>query len=296
MELTKINGNTFYINAPTNIGVFSFKNKNCLLVDAGINNSAANKIDTVLKENKLHPKYIFNTHSHSDHCGGNNYFRKNYPGCQVYASKKEKVYMENMELRANMLFTSNAVKELEEECKYTMVDFIPDYGINKINDEKFEVISLKGHSPEGIGLITQDRVCFLGDSIFSSSILEKYSFPFLFNIEESYKTLESIKDIDSDYFVVSHAEKFYTKEEIIKLSDINRKNIDNYIEEMLELLDKPLTKEDLLENILILDDLDVSFKEYHINFSSMSSFLQYLCSKKMAQYSVQNGKVYYYKV
>lgn len=53
MELTKIKGNTFYINAPTNIGVFSYKNKNCLLIDTGINNTAARKIDNVLAENRL---------------------------------------------------------------------------------------------------------------------------------------------------------------------------------------------------------------------------------------------------
>lgn len=35
MELTKIKGNSYYINFPTNIGVYIFKNKNCLLIDTG---------------------------------------------------------------------------------------------------------------------------------------------------------------------------------------------------------------------------------------------------------------------
>ena len=33
MELTKIKGSTYYINAPTNIGIYVFKNKNCLIID-----------------------------------------------------------------------------------------------------------------------------------------------------------------------------------------------------------------------------------------------------------------------
>ncbi len=37
MELTKIKGNSYYINFPTNIGVYIFKNKNCLLIDTGKN-------------------------------------------------------------------------------------------------------------------------------------------------------------------------------------------------------------------------------------------------------------------
>ncbi len=101
MELTKINGNTYFINAPTNIGVYTYKNKNCLLIDTGINNTAARKIDNILIENKLHAKYIINTHSHIDHCGGNNYFKDNYTGSLIYSSAKEKLFMENQELRPN---------------------------------------------------------------------------------------------------------------------------------------------------------------------------------------------------
>lgn len=295
MELTKIKGNTFYINAPTNIGVFSYKNKNCLLIDTGINNTAARKIDNVLAENRLHVKSIINTHSHTDHCGGNNYFRSNYTGCLVYTSLKEKIYMENPELRPNMLFTSSPVRELEEDCRETTVDFVLDYGTTKINDEKFEIMSFKGHSPEGIGIITSDKVCFLGDSLFSSSILEKYSFPYLFNIEDSLTTLDKIKEIDCDFFVISHAEDIYSKEEIIKLCHRNVENINNYLDELLELLDKPMTKEEILENLIILNDLSINFKQYYINFSSMSAFISYLCNKGIIKYSAENGNIYYYK-
>jgi Zn-dependent hydrolases, including glyoxylases len=296
MELTKINGNTYYINAPTNIGIYTYKNKNCLLIDTGINNTAARKIEAVLTQNKLHTKYIINTHSHVDHCGGNNFFRENYTGCLVYTSNKEKLYMENAELRPNMLFTSTPDKELEDEFKGTSVDFILDYGVNKINDDKFEVLSLKGHSPESIGVITSDRVCFLGDSIFSDTILDKYSFPYLFNIEEALNTLDKIKEIDADYFVISHADSFLNKEELNILADRNITNIKKYLDEMLELLDEPHSKEDLLENIIILNNLFISFRQYHLNFSSMSAFLAYLCNKGVVKHSVENGNVYYYKV
>lgn len=295
MNLTKLNGNTYYINAPTNIGVYTYKNKNCLLIDTGINNSAARKIDGVLIENKLHAKYIINTHSHSDHCGGNNYFKENYTGCLVYTSAKEKLYMENPELRINMLYSSTPVKELDEEFKGSNVDFVLDYGTTKINDDKFEILELKGHSPESIGIITSDRVCFLGDAIFSDYTLDKYSFPYLFNIEESLKTLEKIKEIDSDFFMISHSDSILSKEDVIRLSERNIENINKYLEEMLELLDEPHSKEDLLENIIILNNLFISFKQYHLNYSSMSAFLAYLCNKSEVKHSVENGNVYYYK-
>lgn len=295
MELTKINGNTYYISAPTNIGIYTYKNKNCLLVDTGINNTAARKIDAVLTQNKLHTKYIINTHSHIDHCGGNNFFRENYTGCIVYTSAKEKLYMENAELRPNMLYTSTPDKELEDEFRGTPVDFILDYGQTKINDDKFEVLSLKGHSPESIGILTSDKVCFLGDAIFSDSILDKYSFPYLYNIDEALKTLDKIKEIDADYFVISHADSVLSRNEIAVLADRNIANINKYLNEMLELLDEPHSKEDLLENIIILNNLFISFRQYYLNFSSMSAFLAYLCNKGEVKHSVENGNVYYYR-
>ena len=295
MPLNKIKGSTYYINASTNCGVFVFKNKNCLLIDTGINNTEAKKIDQILTENNLHPKYIINTHNHLDHCGGNIYFQKNYPGCLVYTSIKEKLFMENGELQASILSSSVPIKGIDKSNKPLSVDFVLDYGINKINEEKFEVISLKGHSIEQIGIITPEKVCFLGDSIFSNEILQKYSFPYLYDIEESINTLNRIKDIDADYFLISHANDILNKEQIVTLANKNLENIETYKTQILELLDQPLSREDLLENISVLNDLSLNFYQYHLNFGGISAFITYLYSKGLINYSIENGKLYYFK-
>lgn len=295
MNLIKIKGNTYYINSPTNIGVYCFKNKNCLLIDTGLNNSAARKNDEILNQNNIHPKYIINTHSHLDHCGGNHYFKNKYTGCYVYASVKEKVYMENIELQPSMLYSSYPVKDLAGNIDDLKVDFLLEYGINKINDEKFEIIKIKGHSPEHIGIISPDKVCFLGDSIFSEEIIKKYSFPNLFHIHDSIDTLKSIREIEADYFMVSHAERIYDKEQICALAELNLRNIDKYRTEILELLDKPLTREEIMESLTILNDLELSFKQYHIYMSSLSAFLKLLLDQGLITYSIENGKLYYYR-
>lgn len=294
MIFNKIKGNTYYMNSITNCGIFIFKNKNCLIVDTGSNNADAKKIDDILIENNLHPKYIINTHNHLDHCGGNIYFQKNYPGCLIYTSMKEKLFMENQELQASILCSSAPIKNIKSN-KSLSVDFVLDYGINKINDEKFEVIPLKGHSVEQIGIITPEKVCFLGDSIFSNEILEKYSFPYLYDIDESINTLNMIKEIDAEYFVISHADNVLNKDEIIKLSDKNINNIDKFKIQILDLLDQPLTREDILENIVILNDLSLNFYQYYLNFSGVSAFISHLYSKGLIDYSIEDGKLYYFK-
>lgn len=295
MELNKIKGNTYFIDGPTNIGVYAFKNKFCILIDSGLDNSAARKIDDILKENKLHPKYIINTHSHIDHCGGNNYFKDTYTGTLTYTSEKEKLYLENPKLFPTVLFSASPIKKLFDNKKTIVVDEVLNYGTNKINDEKFEIISLKGHSEEHIGIITPEKVCFLGDSLFSYETLEKYSFPFLFNIEDALNTLNTIKELDADFFVLGHGTKMLTKDEIVPLVDANIENIQKYIDSILEIVDQPSTIEDILENILILNDISVGLRNYFLNLSSTSAFVSYLYNEGLIDLSVENGKLYYFK-
>lgn len=295
MELTKIKGNTYYINAPTNIGVYVFKNKNCLLVDSGKDSGAARKIDEVLKQNGLHPKYIINTHHHLDHCGGNAYFKEAYPGSLVYTSHKEKLPMENPHLYPFSLFGASAIKELHRSNKEFIVDYTLEEGENKINDEKFEIISLKGHTIELIGVITHEKVCFLGDSIFSLEILEKYSLPYLYDINLEKETLNKLKEVDADYFVISHSNSVLAKEEFLPVIDKNLSNIEEYENQILDLLDQPLTREDILENLAVINELSMDFNKYHINFSAISAFVAYLYNKNLLEYSIEDGKLYYFK-
>ena len=295
MELIKLRGNTYYISNNTNVGVFTYKNKNCLLVDTGSSNTVARKIDEVLKSNRLHPKYIINTHNHPDHCGGNIYITATYPGCITYASRKEKLYMENVELLATNLFGSITPKGLNR-AKVAKVDDILQYGVNKIGDEKIKIIPLKGHTIEQIGVITPDKVCFLGDSIFSTCILKKYSIPYLYSIEDSLKSLEYIKEIDADIFVLSHSEAIYSKEEIVNLADKNIRAINGLLEEYLTILEQPQTREDLLQNMMILNEIpDPEQVQYFLYLASTSAFIACLCDKGYLEYYSENGKLYYYK-
>lgn len=295
MEFTKIKGNTYYIDSPTSIGIYVFKNKFCLLIDSGINNSSARKIDEILKQNNLHVKYIINTHSHLDHCGGNHFFKENYPGTLVYTSSKERVCMENPEFNYIKIFSSIPMKKLTENIKPFEVDFTLDYGITKINDEKFEILALAGHSQEDIGIITPEKVCFLGDSVFSYETLKKYPFPFLFNIETQINTLNSLKNVAADYFITGHGKDVYSKDEFNILIEKNLDSINENMDFILELLDQPYTKEEILENILVYNDISLTFRRYMLDLTSISAFIAYLYDKELIDSSLENGKLYYFK-
>ena len=269
-------------------------NKNCLLIDTGSTHSQGRKIDLLLEENKLHPKYIINTHNHIDHCGGNNYFTDKYPGCLVYTSEQEKVFMEYPEIYQAILASAISTINMEKGNKGLKVDFTLEYGTNKINEDKFEVLELKGHSIENIGITTWDKVCFLGDSIFSDKIMEKYGLPNLLNVQAALDSLNKMKDFTWDFYVLSHCDSVLEQAEFNTLIDSNIENINKYIGQIIVLLESPLTREELLENMIVLNEFSLNIHQYNLYSSSLSAFLIYLSSKGDIKSTLENGKVYYY--
>jgi len=295
VDLVKIKGGAHYIPGPTNVGVYVFKNKQCLLVDNCLDNSQAREIDDLLQQHGLRPKYIINTHSHLDHCNGNHYFQTAYPGCQVLGHAEHRLLLENPDLLSTILFSTNPIKGIMKKAYPFIVQYLLDWGVNKINDEKFEIVSLEGHAPSQIGIVTPEKVCFLGDAIFSEEILDKYSLPYLFDIADALDTLQRLREIDADQFVAGHADRVYDRAELGTLIDRNLDNLHQYLRQVIELLEHPLTREDLLENLVVLNNLELSLAEYHILFSTVSAFVKYFFDRDAIEYSIADGRLYYYQ-
>ena len=295
MNLEKINRNTHYIQSPTNVGIYTFKNKNALIIDSTINRYEAKKIEKEMIDNGLKPKYIINTHAHTDHSGGNNYFKETYPGVETFTSKKEKIFMENPEIHYLISSSAYPSKKLKLR-KESKIDHVIEEGITKINDEKFQIIDLPGHALGDIAIITPDRVAFLGDAIFSKHTLEKYPLTYNLYLEKRLKSLNKIKEIDTDYFVISHGKKILNKEEICDLVEENIKSTNKTISEILQLCEQPLSREEILQEFSILHEIKTNYKGYLVNLCSLTSFLNYMIDNEKIDASVQDGKLVYFAI
>ena len=298
MQLKKINGNSYYLPAPTNIGVYQFKDKYTLLIDCGNNNQQARKIDQALQKENLRIKYIFHTHHHIDHSGGYSYFHDQYPGSLFYASAGEKVFLENEQLFSMYIYGGHPPHELSRHFHHTQKLYLEDElssGEVKINDERFELLALPGHSPGLMGLGTRDSVFYLSDALFSEEIIEKYRFPFLFDIEAQLQSYQKIAQLDYDYFVLGHADRIYTADDLQALIAANRQQLEDCLQLCLELLLQPKSREELLGEICILRELSLDFAGYYFSLSTTAAMLSYLMDQGELEYSLDNGKVYYYR-
>ena len=103
MELVQVGKNTFYLDNPTNIGIYLVNNKDVYLIDSGNNKDAGKKILKIINEHNWQVLGIINTHSHADHIGGNNVIQ-NRTNCAIFSSEIENSFISNTILEPSILY------------------------------------------------------------------------------------------------------------------------------------------------------------------------------------------------
>jgi len=295
MELKKLRGRTYYIPGATNVGVYRYRNGLCTLVDTGLYNATGRKIIDVLEDNNLKVKYIINTHAHPDHFGANNFIKEKYPGAFIAASGKERIFMENCLLEQIVFYGASPMPGLSTrilKAHDTEVDIEVSEGVIELENKKFEIILLEGHTIGQIGVATEDSVLFCGDSFFSEDKMEKYPFPFVFDVGAHLKTLEFLLDTNYECYMISHCDTPLDNPK--PLIQKNIENVNNNLQIILDFLAQPLTREDLTELIIKNYDIPMNISQYFITISSVGAFLSYLLEKQLINMDIIDGKMYFY--
>mgnify|MGYP000085167276 FL=1 len=295
MELIKLRGRTYYIPGATNVGVYRYRNGLCTLIDTGLHNTDGRKIIEVLENNNLKIKYIINTHSHPDHYGANNFIKEKCPGALVAASSKARLFIENSSLEQTMFYGASPMPGLSTriiKAQDTAVDIEVAEGSTELDSKKFDIISLEGHSIGQIGVATEDNVLFCGDAFFSEDKMEKYPFPFLFDVGDHLKTLEFLLATNYDCYMISHCDGPLDNPKSLIQKNID--NVNNNLQLILDFLSQPLTREDLTELVIKKYDIPMNISQYFITISSVGAFLTYLLEKQLINMDIIDGKMYFY--
>ena len=270
-ELTQVSQNCYYIQSPARIGLIRTAPDRVCLIDSGNDKDAGKKIKRVLDANGWALEAIYNTHSHADHIGGNQYLQ-NQTGCRVYAPGIEADFTAHPILESAFLFGANPPGDLRH--KFLMAQPSAVLPLTEADlPEGVEMIPLPGHSFDMVGFKTSEGVAYLADCLSSRETLEKYQIAFLVDPGRAIETLERVKEMRAEVFVPAHAEP---TDDIGPLAQLNIDKIWEIAGRILDICAAPTGFEAILQALFEGYELRMTFEQHALVGSTVRSYLAWL--------------------
>ncbi len=288
MELVKVGEKTYYIKNPTNIGIYKINDDEVYIIDSGNDKEAGKKILKIVAEQNWTIKGIISTHSNADHIGGNKIIQER-TGCKIWAYNIEKSFTNNPILEPAFLYGGYPFKDLRH--KFLMAQPSVANNIEENLPEGLEIINLKGHFFDMIGIKTSDDVYFLADSLFSEETISKYHLFYIYDVNEFLKTLEKLKTLNGKLFIPSHCEATENIKTLIEANENKVNEIANYIYNLCD----EKTFEDILKDIFDFYKLNMNTEQYVLIGSTIRSYLSYLFDEEKIVYEFKNNQMIWKK-
>jgi len=287
MELVNVGEKTYYIKNATNIGIYKIDDENVYLIDTGNDKDAGKKVLKIVEENGWKVKGIINTHSNSDHIGGNKVIQDR-TNCPIFANGMEKAFTEFPLLEPSFLYGGFPFRNLQN--KFLMAKKSDADLIENMSLEGIEYFPLKGHFFDMVGIKTSDDVYFLGDSLFSEETILKYSIFFIYDVKEFLNTLDYLATLKGHLFIPSHCEATC---DITHLIELNRNKVKEIIDIICKICERPITFETILKEVFDYYGLEMNMNQYVLVGSTIRSYLAYLYDENKIRYEFRENEMFW---
>lgn len=269
-ELIRSGERTYYVDCPSRMGVYLTDAGACL-IDSGNDREAGKKFLKILDQNGWKPRMILNTHSHSDHIGGNQLIHQR-TRCPIYAPGVDRAMVEFPILEPSFLYGGNPPAPL---CnKFLLAQESPAQPLTEgVLPEGMTMKRLDGHAMAMAAFRTPDGVWFLADALASQAVLEKYHISFLYDVRGYLASLDEVEKLEGALFVPAHAQP---TEDVRPLVTMNRDKTYEIIDLVLGLCARPVSFEALFKRVFDHYALAMDFNQYVLAGSTLKSYLTYL--------------------
>jgi hydroxyacylglutathione hydrolase len=136
----------------------------CAIIDCGCyNKQESEKLEDFIKDKRINPVLLLNTHCHLDHVFGNGFIFERY-GLRTFSSEFDEVYRKNASQHA-LLFG------LTMENPPEPAGFITDNQIVTFGTTDMVALHVPGHTSGSLAFYSEKNECvFTGDALFAGSI------------------------------------------------------------------------------------------------------------------------------
>ncbi len=270
-EIVQVGERTYYIDCPSKVGIYKLNEKEIVLIDSGSSRDAARKMLRAIEHEGWEVKTIINTHLHPDHVSGNKYFANN-TGCNILATKEEKVFIENPHYFALFFFLGSMPKSLSKAfyiAKESQVEVLTEENL----PEGLEIRVIKGHSVEQIAIMTSDKVWFLGDGVFGKETLSKYHVSYLYDLGDFLRSLDIIGSMEGQVFIPSHGPVI---ENISEVARLNREKVMETVSHILKICKEPTSLEGVVKGIFKKYELIHNLEQHYLIQATLNAYMAYL--------------------
>ncbi|HHV57727.1 MAG TPA: MBL fold metallo-hydrolase [Firmicutes bacterium] len=287
--LTHIQGRTYYLPGPVNIGVYLYPEGGAAVIDTGLDDESGRRVLKALRAADALPlRNIVNTHSHADHCGGNAFLQKRTEAL-TWAAPLEAAVIENPYLEPFYLSGGDPFPALKNKflmAKPSRVDRRLES--ENTGPEPLRVVPLPGHAPEQVGVLTPDAVLFCADAFFSGATLDKYYLPYFARVQPALTTLEKLATFEADFFVPSHGELTTDPGPVVAT---NKTRLTAVSEHILALLAEPHSREDLVARIAGDKGIALNTDQYFLSTAAVAAHLAYLAEGGLVRHRFEGGRL-----
>jgi glyoxylase-like metal-dependent hydrolase (beta-lactamase superfamily II) len=287
-ELIQAGKNTFYINCPAKIGVYRLPDDKVILIDSGNDKEAGKKVLKILAENGWTLETIINTHSNADHIGGNKLL-SDRTGCKIYSTGLESAFCEFPVLEPSFLYGGFPGRQLRNKFLFAEPSHVNNVAEMTL-PKGMEIVPLKGHFFDMIGVRTPDEVYFMADCVSSENIINKYHIAFIYDVSEYLNTLDMIKTLKGKLFIPAHADAVNGME---RISDINKMKVLEIIECIRHICESPVSFEEILKALFDWYNLVMDFNQYVLVGSTVKSYLSYMLDNQTLNADFHDNRLFW---
>lgn len=288
--LEQLSERVFYAPGGVNIGIVMGEGRQAVMIDAGLNDSAARKVLRSLAEAGREVSAVITTHGHADHFGGNAFVVAR-TGARVWAPGWDETVLRYPLFQPLCLFAGadppDSLRGSFLLAEPSPVDEIYQAGPIEVEGVTLEAISLAGHSGNQMGILADD-VFFCADVVFPERVIERYKIPYLYSVRDHIASLDRAASVPHAIAVPGHGDP---TTDLGALIERNAAVVQRTAGLIVEICREPVMPEEALSRLL--DGLGASPPDaasFYLLHPTIFAYLTYLEAEGRVTHTIERGR------